>query len=405
MRLTARSLLVVCLALAMPAPPTARAEDPPAVGDEEPDGAEPERALEFVNATTIRKPDGMEIRFHRVNAVDPKLVIDELTKWKTKPATVVLMGAPVKFRKESDHNRVPVDKTTVLAQTTLRIEEHVDNWPILEKVLAMIDVPPPQVHVEAKIVEITLDDQLRIGIESSNVRTDRPVGDLFFKRFDAVFANQIGVDVASTLALGSADKFVKFDYVLQLGASGAKAEVLSMPSIVASIGEVATINVGEREPIVTQTLSGTNVVAATKFEDLGLTLRVMPLQIGRDVVRASIEPEVSRVSEFRITSTSTERDVINPVISTRNAKTVVMIPDGETVVISGLQQTQKLSERKGIPLLKDIPLIGSLFGSTTEREQKTELVIFVTFTILHPGEGRLILPPAELDRVAAPKSE
>ena len=348
----------------------------------------------FLDANTIRRTNGNIVRFYTVNSVDPKLVIDELNRWKTKAGSVVLIGAPTRLQKDR------VEKSAVQTQTVVRIEDTEENWAVLERVLAIVDVAPPQVYVEAKIVEISMDDQMRIGIDNANVRTDRPVGDLFFKRIDATFANQIATDVVSRVAFGSADKFVKFDYVLQLGKSGSQTEVLSTPGILASVGEQAIINVGAREPIVKQTISGTNVTAATTFEDIGLKLTVLPLMIGRDHVRASIEPEVSRVSEFRTTSTSNDRDVINPVISTRNAKTVVTVPDGETVVISGLQQTAKLEEKRGIPILRDIPLVGGIFGSTTEREQKTELVIFVTLTIRRGNEGRLIVPPSEVDRVA-----
>ena len=353
----------------------------------------PEPAPEFLDGQTIRKPDGMLVHYYRVDSVDPQLVQAELKEWldPKKGEAAAAMGPSF---------RAGVAKNSVIIRNTLRITVHENNWPVIKKILAMVDQPQPAVYVEAKIVELTYDDQLRVGIDASNIRTDAPVGDLFFKRFDASYPNRLASDASSALTLGSANKFVKFDYVLQLGASGARAEVLSSPGIIASQGEPAKIEVGDREPIVTQNVNGSNVTATTKFEPVGLLLNVTPLMIGRTMVRASIQPEVSRVSEFRTTSTSTDRDVINPVISTRKADTVVEIPSGETVVISGLTQTTEFHERSGIPLLKDIPVVGYGFGATTKRKQKIELVVFVTLTIMKPGETRVIVPPAEIERTA-----
>ena len=370
-----------CAALAQESPPPAEPAEPAAdAGDDA--GALPE----FLDTETVRKPNGMIVRFYRVNAVDPKLVQQELERWKTKAANIVPWGPSF-----------TVTKGTQL-QNVLRIEEHEDNWPVIERVLRMVDAPQPQVFVEAKIVEISYDDDLRVGIGPSNVRTDRPVGDLFFRRIDFNFANVLGSSDIASVNLGSDDKFVKFDYLLQLGRSGAKTEVIAEPSVVAVQGETARINVGEQEPIVQQELRANTVTATTKFEPVGLLLEVEPFLIGRDLVRARVKPRLSRVSDFRTVSTSSDRDVINPVISTREADTVVEVMDGDTVVISGLQQTAEVSTRRGIPLLMDAPLIGGLFSSTSRRTVKTELVFFVTFSITYPGEGRVVVPPAERAR-------
>jgi type II secretory pathway component GspD/PulD (secretin) len=125
---------------------------------------------------------------------------------------------------------------------------------------------------------------------------------------------------------------------------------------------------------------------------------VQPLLIGQDAVRARISAEASRVSAFRVTATSNDLQVVNPVISTRNADTVVTVPDGETLVIGGLDQDFDQESRTGIPLLMDIPLLGHLFGSTTKTKNHTELVFFLKFTILPPNEARQVQPPSEKER-------
>ena len=345
--------------------------------------------LEFLDKNTIRKPNGMVVKYYRVDAVSPALVKQELMRWKSEAASIDAIGPS---------SIATAGKKAASIQNVLRIEEHEDNWPDLERILAMIDAPQPQVYIEAKIAEISYDDDLRIGIGPSNIRVDRPAGDLFFRRADVVFDNVLGASEQAVLSFGSDDKYVKFDYILQLGKSGAETRVMSKPGIMVTQGEVASIDVGDEEPIVTQALSGVNVTASTQFKDVGLRLEVQPLRIGRRLVRARINPRLSRVSDFRITSTSVSRDVVNPVISTREANTVVDVLDGDTVVISGLDQEADLHERSGIPLLMDIPVAGYLFGSTTTRTVKTELVFFVTLTIMRPGEARVIVPPVERAR-------
>ncbi len=372
-----------------PAPERQAAAKVPAKETPKAEAPAPFELPEFLDSQTIRKPNGMIVRYYRCDAIDPELIRQELERWKTKEATIIPIGPTF---------RAGVGKNSVVRQNTLRIEESEANWGVLDRVLALIDVPQPQVYVEAKIVEITHDNDLRIGMGPSNIRVDRPVGDLFFKRVDAVFDNVLGSSDGSDFIFGSDDKFVKFDYVLQLGKSGANAEVKSEPRIRAVQGETATINVGDQEPIVQQNLSGNNVTATTKFEPVGLNLEVQPLMIGREMVRARVSLRLSRVSDFRVTSTSNDRDVVNPVISEREASSVIEVLSGDTVVISGLQQDSQFDVRRGIPFLMDIPYLGYLFGSTTKRDVKTELVFFVTFTIVRPGEARVMLPPAEIER-------
>ncbi len=389
-----RPTAVAVAGLVLVAAATASAQDaaaakPPADEPAAPAPKLPAPLPEFLDGQTIRKPNGMIVMFYRVNAVDPQLVQQELDRWKTPAGTIVPWGPSF---------RAGNDKKSVQLQNVLRIEDHEDNWPVLTKVLAMIDVPQPQVEVSAKILEITYDEDLRVGVGPGNIRVDRPVGDLFFRRMDFNFDNVLGSGDLSEIGFGSADKFVKFDYLLQLGKSGATAEIISEPSVVAVQGEVARINVGDKEPIVTQNLNGNNVSATTKFEDVGLLLEVQVFLIGRDLIRARVSPRLSRVADFRTVSTSNDRDVINPVISTREADTVIEVADRDTVVISGLQQTQEVLQRRGIPILMDIPLIGALFGSTSKRKVKTELVFFVTFTITHPGDERVIDPMIERER-------
>jgi general secretion pathway protein D len=268
----------------------------------------------------------------------------------------------------------------------------------------MIDVPQLQVYVEAKIVEITYTDDLRLGMEA---HIKRNLGDTFFQAADIRFPNRLDAVNQFTTAFHESTKYMTFDYIVDLAQAGATTKVTGKPGIFASQGEVARIRVGDREPIVQQNLQGTNVVATTSFEDTGITLEVQPLLVGRDVIRARISAEASRVSEFRVTATSQNLSVVNPVISTRNADTVVTVPDGETLILGGLDLDFDRQEQTGIPFLMDLPVLGYLFGSKGKRRERTEMVFFLTFTITSPHEASVVKPPSEKERVeeSAPKGE
>ena len=277
-----------------------------------------------------------------------------------------------------------------------------DKWPEVRRVLEMVDAPAPQVLVECKIVEIRHGKELRVGLDAA-VR--RPVGDTFFRRLEASFpiSPSAASSGSSIVEFATEDKFLTFDYVLELAQAGSKTEVHATPSVIASQGEPAEIQVLDREPVIEQSLRTNVVTATTKFEDVGLTLRVQPLFIGRDFVRAKVFAELSRVSDFRTTSTSPGLEVTNPVISTRSSSTVLTVPDGETLVIAGLASDIKTHDESGLPFVRDLPLIGPLFGATTDAQQKVELVFFITLTIMQPGEGRVVAPPGDL--VSAPRDD
>jgi len=354
------------------------------------------KPVEFLDNGGIRRPDGMVVHFYKVNYVDASRLVDELKKWASSPKALITVEPPVTTQVPPyPKSGLPGVDVRVSVQNTLRIEETEENWPNLRHVLDVIDIPQLQVLVEAKIVEISYSDDLRVGVDA---RYSRTLGDTFFKSATMSFPNRIDTANGFTSAFHHATDSYTFDYVIDLAEAGAKASVLSKPTIFASQGETATIRVGDQEPIVTQTLAGNNVTATTEFKPTGMTLEVQPLLIGRDGVKARISAKLSRVSEFRVTATSSNLQVVNPVISERTTETVVTVPDGETLILGGLDQDFDRETSTGIPILKDLPVIGYLFGSKGNRKEHTEVVFFLTFNIRAPNEARVVTPPAEKAR-------
>jgi type II secretory pathway component GspD/PulD (secretin) len=361
--------------------------------------AEPPK-LPVFEGDAVRKPDGTLVRWYRVNYVDALFLETQLTGLLPTPCAVkALTPEYVAAPRNLAPQGVPPFPTLSSAAakpTLLRIEAPDGSWDMVRQILARLDVPQMQVKVEAKVVELLNTDELRVGVETV---VDRPLGDTFFRGTTIAFPNRLdAVNEFATTFRKEGKRYV-FDLIVDLAEKGAKANITSEPSIFASQGETATIRVGDSEPIVQQQLNNNVVTATTQFRETGIRLEVQPLMIGRDGIRARISAESSRVSEFRVTATSSDIQVVNPVISTRSADTILTVPNGEVVVIGGLKQSSRRDERTGIPLLMDIPLLGHLVSSTTRNDDTTELIFFLKFTVLSPSEARVIRPPGETERV------
>lgn len=388
-----RPALALSCVLSAALPAGAAQEQPP-----KPPAPEPAKpaAPEFVGADLIRRADGMVVKYYRTRYVAPDVLAKELEIWKTAAATLVASGQSVRPQTEPPTHQPastsPVAKRAIEgggAQNVLRIIETAENWPVLERMLAVLDVPQPQVRVNAKVIELLWDDQRRFGVTA---KITRPVGDTFLQSIEANFPNPLDAVNGLTATFKESERFLVFDYAVEAVEQGAYAEVNSRPSILVAQGETAVLRSGDKEPFAEQNLQGNNVVATTKFEPVGVTLEVQPLFVGDGAVRVRVSAEASRVSDFRVTATSATQSVVNAVISTRKADTIVTVNSGDTIVVGGLEQKSTRDERTGIPWLKDIPYLGYLFGSTTKREQRTELFFWLTLTVERPEEARILEP-------------
>lgn len=254
-----------------------------------------------------------------------------------------------------------------------------------EKVLQAIqriDVLALQVLVEATIVEVTLEDELRYGlqwffkssIDGKNVRgtlgqfpivtpTDlTPTGSL------AVF------DAAGTRVL------------LDLLASDSKINVVSSPTLMVLDNHTATIRVGDQVPVRTSETTNTSgvisdptdpsalVTSTIQYRDTGVLLEVKPRVNAGGLIVLEITQEVNDV-----TATATS-GIDSPTINQRRITTNVAIQSGETLVLGGLIKENSGRTNEGLPYLRHLPVLGWLFGSQGKDTSRTELVVMITPT-------------------------
>jgi MSHA biogenesis protein MshL len=247
-----------------------------------------------------------------------------------------------------------------------------------------------QILIEAKIVEVILNTGSRIGVnwQVVNARVGSlaqisatqfiPVPADFATDPSRVFRFQVG-------SLSSGDLNLANTYVDALQQEY-KVEVLSSPKVATLNNQRAVIKATQQEVYFEQSQSvssGGNLATYTpKFLNVGVVLDVIPQIDENNNIILSIHPLYSTIAGTQPYTDSTQKGGV-PVVTTREADTVVRVKDGETVVIAGLIQERKFKDRTGIFGLANIPLLGPLFRADTEERRNTELVVFLTPRILH----------------------
>jgi len=241
----------------------------------------------------------------------------------------------------------------------------------IEKVIRQMDITPDQVMIEATIVEVTLNDDLKYGVE------------WYFKNGSQTFTQAAtGVPLTSFPGFGYTYNVPNISIAMSALGTLSKINVLSSPKLLTLDNMPATLEVGDQVPIITQTSTGTEsntapVIATVQQRDTGVLLSVTPRIGSSGMVYLTIAQEVSDVVP------TTTSNIDSPTIQQRKIQATVAINDGNTVALGGMMRRSETSGNSGIPYFKDIPVIGGLFGSQNNNRDRTELLIFLTPRVIH----------------------
>lgn len=243
----------------------------------------------------------------------------------------------------------------------------------IEKTLIKLDVVATQVLIEASIVEVTLRDGLEYGLEWA-------------------FDNDLGGGDSGrgVLDLGGGlnPRVPGFSYTVSDSADAVKAvvsalaeksmiNVISTPSVMVLDNHTAAIHVGDQQPIRNSSTltNGGNVQNSIVYKDTGVKLQVTPSVNDGGLVTLTIDQSITDVGN--VDAATGQRTFLE-----RNVSSTVAIRSGESVVLGGLIADNESQGRSGIPLLMDIPVIGSLFSTTNTDSTRTELLIFISPRVL-----------------------
>ena len=265
---------------------------------------------------------------------------------------------------ESDSIRIIADEIN----NALLIMASAEEYRQIEAALRRLDIVPLQVLIEATIAEITLTDELRYGLEwffKNNLGGGRS-GEVQLDLGDALLTPLVPGFSYAVRSSGSVRA------VLNALASDSKLNIVSSPSLMVLNNQTANIQVGDEVSIRTQAQTDTGETAVlSTFErrDTGVILTVTPRVNAGGLVTMEIEQEVSGV-QGALTET--------PTIFERVISSTVAVHSGETVVLGGLITESEDIDNSGIPLLREIPVLGALFGQTSIDKDRTELVVLIT---------------------------
>ena len=257
---------------------------------------------------------------------------------------------------------------------------------IISDVVDTLDTTTPQVLIEAKIVETTLNDTENLGIDWTTTVTargaSRPVS-YPFKRgaTDSRYAGTVDTPAADDVAYGTLS-FTEFQAVLEILKSRTDTNILSNPKIVTLDNQPARIQVGTENPIPdfgANSETGQLQTTGITYENVGINFEVTPHVNKAGFVTLDLKPEVSEVA-----GTRSFQGIDVPLINTEQVETSVMVKDGDTLVIAGLIKDKVTDVKKKLPVVGDLPIVGLLFQKTEKSIVKSDLIIFMTPHIITP---------------------
>ncbi|MGY3614197.1 secretin N-terminal domain-containing protein [Bradyrhizobium sp. USDA 10063] len=260
------------------------------------------------------------------------------------------LSAPVRIQADPSQNALVILATP-----------HDDK--IIEAAVHRLDVKPRQVLIQAIVAEVRLSDHLRYGVDYLLSSLDLgavPQGGLSY-----VFPNT-SVNVVLHALSGVGD-----------------VKVVSAPRILTVDNQTATIAVGDQVPVLARssqsTLGQSSIVSDVELRDTGVILAVTPRIGAGGGVTLDTFQEVSTANKNTLTN------VQSPVISVRRLQSTVSTRNGDTIAIGGLMQDSNNRVDSGAPVLKDIPLLGPLFGNTEHAKDRTELLVLLNPRVVESG--------------------
>jgi general secretion pathway protein D len=254
-----------------------------------------------------------------------------------------------------------------------------EEYELIREALQSLDRPVAQVLIEATLAEVTLNNDLRYGVDFNTISGNTSVTNV---------SNSSGVPASTFPGFSLSILGNSTQTILNALQSKTNVRVLSAPKLMVLNNQTATLQVGDQVPVITQqsqsvSAPGAPVVNSVDLRDTGVILKVTPRVNDSGTVTLDINQEVSDVAE------TTTSGINSPTIQQRRLSSTVATRSGQMVALGGLIRDRVARTRSGLPLLSQIPVVGSVFGRTTDTGSKTELIILLTPTVVRsPDEAK-----------------
>lgn len=314
---------------------------------------------------------------------------------------IVSRAAAGEFQILGDTKILPDERTN-----SILVFANKRDMAMIKQIISKLDVVQAQVLIEAVIMEVSIGENEDLGFSIVNRNPNGVGGSVTDPGLsDTLLApGQFSVDGSLVPGLPSG-----FSYFSTIGsdinvavralASDRKATVLQRPRIQTFHAREASIIVGERRPFVGSTFFGNNAVGTSSqinYEEISVELHVLPLINQEGLVVLEIEQIVKDLNGFETIDGNRV-----PVVASRQAMASVAVQDGQTIILGGMITTNKSISHSGVPVLKDIPVMGNLFRSKNETENQVELVVLIKPKVMPTPEIAKDVASEELDKLVA----
>ncbi len=267
----------------------------------------------------------------------------------------------------------------------------------IKDIIDKVDVVLAQVKIDVIITEVTLTDKQTSGLSSFGLNYSTLV-DANKKKGWQGTTSMMPMDGADASPFTFSIDEYGFSSVFGIASENQNVKILSAPSIVTTHNKEATVNVSETQALISETTNYETSVypqmrSTVDWKDIGIILKVTPLIGENGVVQMKIKQTVESVVRSQKIN-----NVDQPIIGKREAESFVSASNGETVILAGLQQTKKNSTEGEVFFLADIPLIGDIFKPEQEKEERTELIIFIRPSIVKSDVASELIKKENLEK-------
>ncbi len=300
------------------------------------------------------------------------------------------LTALLALRKGEDRDTVSVQAD--VSNNAILVDANPIEFAALQDLLRELDRPPQQVLVEVLLVEVAQGGSLDLGVEWASIEQPKDGVTTFLGRsrpgesdgiMDLITRQTFPQGVSFGLARGTmqlADGSIvpRIPFLLEALAGNRDVKILSNVPLRTQNNTKATMSVVENIPVLRSVIQGgtgdnRDVIQNIDRLDVGIKLTVTPQVNPNKEITLTLNPVIEAIIDEQVGDTQ-----LTPTIARREVTSTVTLPDQSTVIISGLMREDVVKEESRVPILGRLPLLGFLFRSTSERTQKTNLLIFVT---------------------------
>lgn len=329
----------------------------------------------------------------------------------------VLQSLPKKEGKDAATNEAPslpllsqdIKITADASTNSLIVMAEKEDYIVLEKVIADLDIPRAMVYIECLIMEVNVTRGLNIGTEWKAAAGFNGSSNVVFGGYggtgDSGYTNLSAVNSSSTLpegfSVGVLSKsisiggitFPSIQAVIQAFQNDKDVHILATPQLLTTENDEATITVGKNIPFQTKSAadSGSETYSSYEYKDVGITLKITPQISKGRLVRLNVYQELTKLDS--VNQSTPDR----PTTLKRHIETSIIVEDAGTVVIGGLIDESLTKTETKIPCLGNIPILGYGFKTINEGSDRTNLYVFLT--------PRVIQNPMEASRIYQKKKQ